>query len=133
MDHLYAYIGNAGELISWFGLGLGLPVLFIALSGKAHDGGWDEVLLNVIPGHVPPRITWIRHGRAFERSLDPSEVTLLTAESTLNAYVSHRNPEIVRLHPYRAGIRAIQVAGTALTVGGAVGLVLSFLPIFAGG
>ncbi len=94
---------------------------------------WDEVLLNVVPGHVPPRITWIRHGRAFERSLDPSEVTLLTGESTLNAFVSHRNPEIVRLHPYRAGIRAIQVAGMALTLGGVVGLVLSFLPIFAGG
>lgn len=133
MDQFTAYLGTAGEIVSWIGLGLGLPLLFIALSGKAHDGGWDQVLLEVEASHDPPRVQWTRHGRAFERPLVPSEATQLTNGSFLNAFVSHRNPDIVRMHPYRAGIRAIQVAGLALTAGGAVGVALSLLPIFVVG
>ena len=57
----------------------------------------------------------------------------IAGESFLNAFVSHRNPDIVRLQPYRAGIRAIQVAGLALAVGGVVGVALSFFPLLVVG
>ena len=126
-------LGMVGEILSWIGLGIGLPVLLIALLVRAGDGRWLPVDVVIVPEGDRILARWFAAGDVHERPLTAQEYR--DAERARNprpGYVSERRPTRMRFEPRRPVIHECYVIGLTLSIIGVLSLLLSFLPVLTG-
>ena len=124
-------IAGIGEVLSWVGLGLGIPLLIAAWIGKLCDGTWVPAELVRIGG-AGRTVRWSVAGKGYERELTPVEADRVGDSENPTAYVRARRPASMRLDPFHPGVRATYLIGLALSGAGLLSLAVSMLPLFFG-
>jgi hypothetical protein len=115
-----------GEVLSWIGLGVGIPALLVAAMIHVAEGRWEHVDIAVIDRGGEPFARWFAGGDFHERPLLRRE----HAEADWHqGFVSSRDPSHVRLDPPVLR-RALATVGSVFAGVGIVGLVVSFVPAF---
>lgn len=130
MDAIDA-LGTIAEIISWIGLGVGVPLLVIVLLVKVHDGRWlplEVVILEEEDGRA--RARWFTAGGFRERPLRADESHHWLGREEADAFISERHPDLMRFEPRRPLIHALQVLGITLAGVGAASVVLSVILLF---
>lgn len=126
-------VGTIAEVLSWIGLGLGLPLLAIVLLVKAHDGSWlpqEVVIVKDESGRA--RARWFAAGDFRERPLRADESHHWHGREDVDAFVSERHPTLMRFEPRRPLLHAFQVLGITLAGVGAAAVALSIVLLFVG-
>lgn len=117
-----------GEVLSWIGLGIGVPLLIVAMLIRLVEGQWVPVEIAVIDRDGYPTARWFAGGDFHERPLRRGDPT--TAEDGwVDGFYSSNDPSRARIGeppPLRPVLRTVGVVFAAV---GAVGLIVSFLPL----
>lgn len=124
-------LGMVGEILSWIALGLGLPLLLVAVLVRAGDGKWLPVDVVIVTHDEEILARWFAGGDAHERPLTAQEFRG-PAKNPRPGFVSEHHPARMRFEPRRPVIHECYVIGLTLTVIGVLSLLLSFLPMFVG-
>ncbi|QIM15508.1 hypothetical protein G7067_02335 [Leucobacter insecticola] len=126
-------LGMVGEILSWIGLGIGAPLLLIALLVRAGDGRWLPVEAVIVTQGDGVLVRWVAAGELRERPLtEPEYADLAHAEGSLPAFVSEKRPTKLRFEARRPVVHELYVVGLTLAIIGAASLGLSFVPMFVG-
>ena len=126
-------LGTIAEILSWIGLGVGLPLLAVALLVRAHDGKWqphEVVIVGEEGGRA--RARWFAAGDFWERPLHAHESAHWHGRDEADAFISARRPSLMRFEPRRPLLHAFQVLGITLTAVGAGAVLLSVVLLFVG-
>ncbi|MFK3676411.1 hypothetical protein ACI2IP_01685 [Microbacterium sp. NPDC090218] len=126
-------VGTIAEILSWIGLGVGLPLLAVVFLVKGHDGSWlphEVVVLEEEGGRA--RARWFAAGDFWERPLRAEESVHWHGREEVDAFISARHPGLMRFEPRRPLLHAFQVLGITLAGVGAASVVLSFVLLFVG-
>ncbi|QNA92020.1 MULTISPECIES: hypothetical protein [unclassified Microbacterium] len=126
-------VGMIAEILSWIGLGIGLPLLAVVLLVKVHDGAWSpqEVVI-VEDAGGSARARWFAAGDFRERPLRADEHIHRQGRDEVDAFVSERHPDLMRFEPRRPLLHAFQVLGVTLAGVGAAAVVVSIVLLFVG-
>lgn len=117
-----------GEVLSWVGLGIGLPLLLLAFLIRTVEGAWLPVEIAVIERDDSLIGRWFAGGDFHERPLKRHESA--TAEDGWAAgVVSANNPARARVGEPPHARRVILTLGIVFAGVGFVGLVVSLLPL----
>jgi len=119
-------LAAVGEVLSWIGLGIGVPLLVIAGMVALAEGRWDRIDMVVIDRDGVPTARWFAGNDFHERPLTRRE---RASGDWHQGYVRSRDPDHARLHPPVLRRFALTI-GAIFTVIGAIGLVVSILPAF---
>lgn len=115
-----------GEVLSWIGLGIGFPLLLVALMIALVEGRWEGVDMVVIDRDRTTLVRWFAGGDFHERALAPREQV---SDEWHEGYVRVRDPEHVRLH--RPMLRRLLFTVGGIFAGvGAIGFIISMIPAF---
>lgn len=117
-----------GEIFSWIGLGIGLPLLLLALAVRAADGPWEAVEIAVVRDDSGLSARWFAGEDFRERGLRHDEAGL--GEGWHRGWVSSRRPWRARFSGPPATERICSVLGGMLTGVGILGFAVSWLPVF---
>ncbi|PQZ55022.1 MULTISPECIES: hypothetical protein [unclassified Microbacterium] len=126
-------VGTIAEVLSWIGLGVGLPLLAIVLLVKVHDDSWlpqEVVVVEDESGRA--RARWFAAGDFRERPLRADEAHHWHGREDVDAFVSERHPSLMRFEPRRPLLHAFQVLGITLAGVGAAAVALSIVLLFVG-
>ncbi|MGM7699645.1 hypothetical protein [Microbacterium sp. A84] len=115
-----------GEVLSWIGLGIGIPLLVIAGMIALAEGRWESVDMAVIDRDGVVTARWFAGGEFHERPLTSHEHV---EDDWHRGFVSVRNSSHARTHPPMLR-RFFLTLGTVFTAIGAIGLIVSFIPVF---
>lgn len=115
-----------GEVVSWIGLGFGIPLLIIAGMIALAEGRWDRVDIAVIERADETIVRWFAGGDFHERPLAPREDI---GDGWHRGYVSARNPGHARVNPPVLR-RLFTTLGVVFAGIGAIGFVVSMIPAF---
>lgn len=124
-------LGLVGEIISWVGLGIGLPLLLAAALIRADSGRWEPTEIAVIRSGDALSARWFADGDFRERPLRAAEADV--DEGWHAGYVSSRRPDRARFAEPPAAGRVCGLLGGVLAGSGAVGFVVSWLPVMLSG
>lgn len=124
--HLIDILALVGEVVSWIGLGIGVPLLLLAGMIALAEGRWDSVDIAVIDRAGTAIVRWFAASDFHERPLAAREHA---EEGWHRGFVSARDPSHARLDPPVVR-KTCLVLGGVFTGLGAVGFVLSLLPAF---
>lgn len=115
-----------GEVLSWIGMGVGIPLLVIAGMVALAEGRWERIDIAVIEVSGEMIARWFAGGDFHERPLTPREDA---GDGWHRGFVSARHPSHARLNPpvIRRFFATLGIVFTAL---GIIGFVLSFVPAF---
>lgn len=119
----------AGEVLSWIGLGIGLPLLVAALLVRAVNGEWVAVEVAVIERDGAPLLRWFAGGDFHERPLRRTEPWQAGVE-WLDGLYSSNDPGRIRIGEPPHLRRVLRTLGIVFVAVGVAGLVLSLLPLF---
>jgi hypothetical protein len=120
--------GVAGELLSWIGLGLGLPLLLVGLALRSTERALVPTEIVIVRGSPEPLARWFADDDFPERPLYPAERPHYAGRDVCTGYISRRDPTLIRLEPHRPATGIYLTLGGTLTVIGLVGLALSIIP-----
>ncbi len=123
-------IRGVSELVSWVSLAIGIPAVLIAVTVKAIDGRWHPVEIVVITIGDQSRALWYAGSDFQERLLTDGEAARCGSQDPVVAFVSERRPGLMRLDPYRAGVRALHVIGMTFSITGATTALIGFALLF---
>lgn len=123
-------VGTIAEILSWVGLGLGLPLLLVVMLVRVHDGRWVPAEVFILDDANGARARWFTAGDFWERPVNLSEAAHWEGREEVDAYVSERNPGLMRFEPRRPVLHALQVLGITLSAVGAAALALSIVLLF---
>lgn len=119
-------VAVVGEVVSWVGLGFGIPLLVIGGMIALTEGRWEHVDIAVVAHADHTMLRWFAGGDFHERPLTAREHAV---DGWHQGYVRVRDPDHARLD--RPVIRKLCITlGMVFTVLGAVGFVLSMIPVF---
>jgi len=119
-------LAAVGEVLSWIGLGLGIPLLVIAGMVALAEGRWDRVDIALIDRDGVAIARWFAGGDFHERPVTARETAY---EDWHRGFVSARNPSHARLHPPVLR-RLFTTLGVVFTAIGIVGAIVSLIPAF---
>jgi hypothetical protein len=115
-----------GEVLSWIGLGIGIPLLVVALMIALVEGRWERVDTVVIEHDGTTLVRWFAGGDFHERALAPRE---RVSDEWHEGYARVRDPDHVRLH--RPMLRRLLLTIGGIFAGvGALGFIISMIPAF---
>lgn len=114
-----------GEMLSWVGLGVGLPLLLAGALIRSAREPWEPVEIVVVRSGDSWQARWFAGGDFRERALRRHEAGF--GEGCHGGYVSSRRPGIARFTEPPATAKACSVSGGVLTVAGVLGLAVSWL------
>lgn len=115
-----------GEVLSWIGLGIGIPLLVIGAMVAVVEGRWESVDMAVIQRDGSAIVRWFAAGQFHERAVKPRE----HAEGDWHpGFVSTRDASHARLHAPVLR-RVLLTLGTVFTLIGVIGLIASLIPAF---
>lgn len=118
-----------GEVLSWIGLGIGLPLLLVALVVRLAEGEWREIDIAVIDRDGTPTARWFAGGDFHERPLRRDEVGLAD-DGWGTGFVSAHDPSRARLGEPPHLRRVLRTLGIVFSGVGLLGLIGSLLPLF---
>ena len=122
-------VAIVGEVMSWIGLGIGLPVLIIARVLRIAGSRWQAVDITVIEQQGRPVARWFAAGAIHERPVLPREAARF-GEGWHAGRVSTEDADRIRFGgPSDLG-QILATTGTLLVCAGGVGFVVSLLPLF---
>lgn len=116
-----------GEVLSWIGLGLGLPLLVVAMLIRLVEGAWLDIEIAVIESDDSLIARWFAGGDFRERPLLRSEPS---TAGWVRGVVSANDPGRARIGDPPHLRRVVRTVGIVFVSVGAVGLVISLLPLF---
>ncbi|MBC6495710.1 MULTISPECIES: hypothetical protein [unclassified Microbacterium] len=117
-----------GEVLSWVGLGLGLPMLLIGVLIRTIEGPWLPAEIAIIERDGALLARWFAGGDFHERPLSRQESA--TAEAGwADGVVSANNPSHARVGEPPHARRVVLTLGIVFAGVGFVGLVVSLLPL----
>lgn len=118
-----------GDVMSWIGLAIGLPLLVMAMCVRHPEEDWVAIEIAVIErdGHVFAR--WFAGGDFHERRLRRHEPAS-AEEGWVDGVIRANDPSRLRIGEPLDPRRILWTVGIAFTSVGAVGLIVSFLPLF---
>ncbi|GAA1546949.1 hypothetical protein HD600_000472 [Microbacterium ginsengiterrae] len=119
-------LAAVGEVMSWVGLGAGIPLLVITGMIAIAEGRWEAVEIAVVDRAGIATARWFCAGDFHERPLSAREHA---AEGWHDGFVSVRDPSHVRLSPPVAR-RLFATLGAVFIAVGIVGFILSMIPAF---
>lgn len=119
---------SIGELISWFCLVPGIPLLLAGWLLRSRERGSSPVDIVVAQREGRTVARWYADG-FHERRLSRHERMRLGAEGDHVARVSDRNPSRMRLTGHPPAQRLLLVIGVVLTGTGLLGFAISLLPL----
>ncbi|MFB8188180.1 hypothetical protein ACFC14_02575 [Microbacterium sp. NPDC055988] len=125
-------VGTIAEILSWIGLGIGLPLLLIVLLVKVHDGRWVPQEVFILEEDGRSRARWFTAGDFWERPLRADESGHWQGREEVDAFVSEHHPNLMRFEPRRPLLHAVHVLGITLASVGAAAVVLSIILLFVG-
>ncbi|WP_336502468.1 hypothetical protein [Microbacterium paraoxydans] len=117
-----------GEVLSWIGLGIGVPLLIVAMLIHLVEGQWVPVEIAVIDRGGHPTARWFAGGDFHERPLRRGEPTT-TDDGWIDGFSSSNDPTRVRIGEPPHLRRVLRTVGVVFAAVGAVGLIVSFLPL----
>ncbi|CAD5141489.1 conserved protein of unknown function [Microbacterium sp. Nx66] len=117
-----------GEVLSWIGLGIGVPLLIVAMLIHLVEGQWVPVEIAVIDRDGRRTARWFAGGDFHERPLRRSEPTA-TTDGWLDGFHSSNDPARSRIGEPPHLRRVLRTVGVVFAAVGAVGLMVSFLPL----
>lgn len=117
-----------GEVLSWVGLGVGLPLLLLGLLIRTVEGAWLPIEIAVIERDGSLIGRWFAGGDFHERPLKGHE-TATAEDGWADGVVSANNPAHARVGEPPHTRRVIMTLGIVFAGVGFVGLVVSLLPL----
>ncbi|MGO2682745.1 hypothetical protein [Microbacterium sp.] len=123
MDLIDAF-SVVGEVVSWIGLGIGIPLLVIAGMIALAEGRWERVEIAVIERGGETIVRWFAAGDFHERPLAAREDA---GDGWHHGFVSVRDPNHARLNP-PVMRRLFLTLGIVFTALGTIGFVVSMIP-----
>nr|WP_314842288.1 hypothetical protein [uncultured Microbacterium sp.] len=118
-----------GEVLSWIGLGIGLPLFLLSLLIRLIEGPWEDVEIAVIERDGAPIARWFAGGDFHERPLRRDEPSS-TDDGWSAGVVSANNPDHARIGEPPHLRRVIRTLAIVFTSVGVLGLIISLLPLF---
>lgn len=118
-----------GEVLSWVGLGLGLPLLLLATLIRAVEGPWRSIEIAIVERDGSVFARWFAGGDFHERPLRRDEFAT-PDEGWAAGVVSANDPARARVGDPPHMRRVIMTLGSVFVGVGAIGLVGSLLPLF---
>ncbi len=118
-----------GEVLSWVGLGLGLPLLLIALLIRVVEGPWVDIEIAIMEREGITLARWFAGGDFHERPLRRGE-SATAEDGWCTGVMSANNPARVRLGEPPHARRVLWTLGIVFTAVGVLGLIGSLLPLF---
>lgn len=115
-----------GEVLSWIGLGIGIPLLLIAGMVALAEGPWVSIDIAIIERDGIVFARWFAGGDFHERPVTAREDV---GDGWHSGFVSARTPSHARLHPPTMR-RLFVVLGIVFFSVGIIGFILSMLPAF---
>lgn len=125
--HPVETLALVGEVLSWIGLGLGIPLLLLALLIRTVEGAWLEIEIAVIERDGQRLARWFAGEDFRERRLrrdEPSDLGWTVG------VVSANDPTRARIGEPPHFRRVVRTLGIVFTGVGALGLIVSLLPLF---
>lgn len=120
-------LAAVGEVLSWIGLGVGIPLFLIAGMVALIEGHWEQVDIAIIDRDGVLFARWFAAGDFHERPLSAHE--MVGEDDWHQGFVASRNPDSAQLHPPMIRRLMLTLGGVFVGVG-VIGFVLSFLPAF---
>jgi hypothetical protein len=117
-----------GEVLSWVGLGIGLPLLLLAFLIRTVEGAWLPIEIAVIEREGSLIGRWFAGGDFHERALRGHEAATAD-DGWADGVVSANNPARARVGEPPHTRRVILTLGIVFAGVGFVGLVVSLLPL----
>ncbi|MCI1019546.1 hypothetical protein HWD99_12995 [Microbacterium sp. C5A9] len=118
-----------GEVLSWIGLGIGLPLLLLGLLIGSIEGPWRSIEIAIIERDGSVFARWFAGGDFHERPLRRGEPVPPEAEWTVGV-VSANDPARARVGEPPHFRRVLMTLGIVFASVGVIGLLISFLPLF---
>jgi len=117
------------DMLSWIGLGIGLPLLLLGLLFALVEGPWLRVEIVITERDSVSIAHWFAGGHARARPLRRGESGYVGVGSCMGVVSSH-NPGRVRLGEPPQLRRVLLTLGTVFFSVGVLGFVGSLLPLF---
>jgi len=118
-----------GEVLSWVGLGIGLPLLLLAMLIRAIEGPWHRIEIAIVEREGSSFARWFAGGEFRERPLTHGE-SVIAHEGWTPGVVSARDPSHARVGDPPHLRRVVMTLGIVFAGVGVIGLVGSLLPLF---
>lgn len=118
-----------GDVMSWIGLGIGLPLILTAMLIRQVQGEWVPIEIAVIERNGSPTARWFAGGDFHERPLRRHE-SAMTDDGWADGFVQTIDPSRVRVGDPPDPRRVLRMVGIAFASVGAIGLIVSLLPMF---
>ncbi|SMG40085.1 DUF3592 domain-containing protein [Agreia pratensis] len=127
------------ELLSWIGLGLGVPLLIAGYVRRLAFSGWTETMAVIVARHptpdaphgdvVEPHVfRWLGDdGHLYELPADTEETAHLVEGDDVTVFVNPRRPEQARTDPAHREGHLLRLLGYIFTGVGAASVVLSIV------
>lgn len=119
-------IAIVGEVLSWIGLGVGLPILVVAGMVRLAEGRWEPVEIAIVERAGEQFARWFAGGDFHERPLAARE---RADDDWHHGVVSARDAGYVRLDPPML-LRTLLTLGAVFVAVGVIGAILALLPAF---
>lgn len=119
-------VALVGEVLSWIGLGVGIPALVLGGMIRLVDGHWERVDIAILHRADDRIARWFAAGDFHERPLRHRE---RTHADWHRGWVSTSDPTRVRLEPAVLPRLLLTIGGVFAGVG-AAGFIVSLLPAF---
>lgn len=121
--------GVAGELLSWIGFLLGVPLLLVGSALRSAERALVAIEIVIVQDGYTPWARWFGDGDFHQRPLRLEEFVKLAGKVSCTGYINPRDPSQMRLERHRQATRACRAMGTAFVVIGLAGFILSILPM----
>ncbi|WP_194763662.1 hypothetical protein [Microbacterium sp. UFMG61] len=118
-----------GEVLSWVGLGIGLPLLLLAMLIRAIEGPWHRIEIAIVEREGSSFARWFAGGDFHERPLKRGE-SVIPHEGWAPGVVSANDPSRARVGDPPHLRRVVTTLGIVFAGVGVIGLVGSLLPLF---
>lgn len=119
-------LAMVGEILSWIGLGLGLPLLIIAEVTRIVRGRWIPVEITIVRIGVSLMARWSAGGDHWERPARRDETGV--DEGVYPGEVHRRRPDLARFAGPSTAQKTCLITGGVLTGAGVLGFVASWIP-----
>lgn len=123
-------VAVVGELMSWIGLGVGVPMLIVVRLLRASDRAWEAVDIAVLEHQGRLIARWFAAGAIHERPLRPGEAVRF-GEGWYAGRASVRRADRVTFTSPSAVGPTLATLGGIFVAAGVIGFALSWLPVFA--
>ncbi|WP_127792155.1 hypothetical protein [Agromyces sp. LHK192] len=131
----------AVEVLSWIGLGVGVPLLIAALIARAVDASRDEVDVVVLhpevaegaermPGQGRPVLRWFAGDELHERPVEPGELDEIDDHDGAVGYARGGD---LRFHRRGSAAKVLTTLAVVLLGVGSLSLIASFVLMFVDG